>query len=60
MDAIPFDLYVPGQDTLSFTRIGSTRFRFRGLLHLQEHALLLEWSGRPRWTRCSCSPSATR
>jgi hypothetical protein len=48
MEPLPFALRVPGKDTFTFTLIGSTRFRFRGLLRLVADALELEWTGTAR------------
>jgi hypothetical protein len=48
MEPLPFALRVPGKDTLTLTLIGTTRFRFRGLLRLVAGALELEWTGTAR------------
>jgi hypothetical protein len=45
MDSLPFALKVPGKDSVTVTRVSSTTFRFHGLLRLEEHTLLIDWSG---------------
>ena len=51
MASLPFTLKVPKRDEVTFAGASSTRFRFRGLLHVQEEALLLEWTGSARVER---------
>lgn len=48
MEPLPFTLPVPGRDTLTLRAIGSTSYRFRGLLHLRPEAVELEWTGIAR------------
>jgi hypothetical protein len=51
MASLPFRLKVPKREELGFAGASSTRFRFRGLLHVQEEALYLEWTGTARVER---------
>jgi hypothetical protein len=53
MDSLPFHLKVPGKDALTATTASSTKFRFHGLLHLQEDTIHLEWTGTARVERVS-------
>lgn len=45
MDSLPFALKVPGKDAVTVTSVSSTTFRFHGMLRLEEHTLLIDWSG---------------
>ncbi len=45
MEALPFSLKVPGEDSITLTAISSTTFKFSGLLRLDGAVLHLEWEG---------------
>jgi len=42
---LPFILQIPSKDEWSLTRFTSTKFRFRGRMHVSEGSLVIEWSG---------------
>jgi hypothetical protein len=48
MESLPFSFRVPGVDALTLQAIGSTRFHFRGVLHLDQDAVRLEWTGEAK------------
>ena len=42
---LPFTLRIPDKDDWSLTQFTSTKFRFRGRMHVSEGGLVIEWSG---------------
>jgi len=45
MPALPFSLRVPGKDSITWSSVSTTTFRFQGLIRLDGAWLHLEWKG---------------
>jgi hypothetical protein len=43
-EPVPFQLALPGRDTLGFEGARSVSYRVQGLLHFEEDAVTFEWS----------------
>jgi hypothetical protein len=52
-ESVPFQVALPGHDTLDFDEVRSESYRVHGLLHLDEDILTFEWSTSLRVERVS-------